>query len=120
MNSKPDHLQRHEWSALEAYVAGLLSRHRQKVAEVWLFGSKARGDFTSDSDLDVLIVLIEQDSQLRDEVRLIAARVSLEYDVLINTHVINCERWAALHRERAPYWQNVQRDGVLLLQAGVA
>jgi len=82
--------------------------------EVWFFGSRARGDFAPDSDYDVLIVLGNGDSQVRDDVRLLAARVSLEHDVLINTHVLSRERWETLAREKAPYWQNVQTEGVPL------
>jgi len=91
------------------------AKHRGQIAEVWFFGSRARGDYAPDSDYDVLIVLDSgDDSQVRDDVRLLAARVSLEHDVLINTHVLSHERWMRLAREKAPYWRNVQSEGVPL------
>lgn len=34
-----------------------LCKQRMNAAEVWLFGSRARGDFHADSDYDVLAVI---------------------------------------------------------------
>jgi hypothetical protein len=65
--------------------------------------------------LDVLVILSNGNHRSRDLVRLTAARVSLEDDVLINTHVLSQEQWRYLADQQTPYWQNVQRDGVLLL-----
>ena len=44
-----------------------------------------------------------------------AARVSLEYDTLLNTHIVTADRWAEMRRWAATLWLEVQRDGVLLL-----
>jgi predicted nucleotidyltransferase len=109
------HLTESEVRALQEYVHRLLTQQGPEVVEIWLFGSKARGDFDSDSDLDVLVILNNGNPQSRDLVRLTAARVSLEDDVLINTHVLSQEQWRSLADQQTPYWQNVQRDGVLLL-----
>lgn len=104
-----------ERRALQEYVHRLLSQQGQEVVEVWFFGSKARGDCDSDSDLDVLVILSNGSPQSRDLVRLTAARVSLEDDVLINTHILSQEQWRRLADQQTPYWQNVRREGVLLL-----
>jgi predicted nucleotidyltransferase len=109
------HLTESEVRALQEYVHRLLTQQGPEVVEVWLFGSKARGDFDSDSGLDVLVILNNGNHQSRDLVRLTAARVSLEDDVLINMHVLSQEQWRSLADQQTPYWQNVQRDGVLLL-----
>lgn len=84
------------------------------VVGVWLFGSKARGDFEADSDLDLLIVLDEADWNSRDRVHLLAARVSLEHDVLINTHLLSRAGWGRMARQNATLWQQIQRDGLPL------
>lgn len=109
------HLTEGEVRALNEYVHRLLAQQGPEVVEVWLFGSKARGDFDCDSDLDVLVILSNGNHRSRDLVRLTAARVSLEDDVLINTHVLSQEQWRYLADQQTSYWQNVRRDGVLLL-----
>ena len=99
---------------LVEYVKRCQAKHGARIVEIWFFGSRARGDYAPNSDYDLLIVLDDGDSQVRDDVRLLAARVSLEHDVLINTHILSRTRWERLAREQAPYWRNVQTEGVSL------
>ena len=87
----------------------------KQLIGAWLFGSKARGDFGPDSDIDLLIVIPDLDWSLWDEIRLTAARVSLEYDVLLNTHILDQPRWRAQTRYRDTLWREVQQDGVSLV-----
>jgi predicted nucleotidyltransferase len=79
---------------------------------VRLFGSKARGDFGPYSDVDLLIVIPELDWSLWDEIRLIAPRVALECDIVLNTHILDRSRWDAQMRFQGTLWRQVQRDGV--------
>ena len=111
MTRLPAHLQANEQAALQEFTARLFQEGDGRVVSVWLFGSKARGDFEPDSDLDLLIVLEDADWIVRDRVHLLAARVSLENDVLINTHLISRAGWARMARQHATLWQQVRRDG---------
>lgn len=109
-------LQGNEQAALAEFTARLLRQPEVRVISIQLFGSKARGDFGSDSDLDLLIILENADWVARDRVHLLAARVSLEYDVLINTHLLSHSRWISLSRQRATLWRHVQYDGIPLVE----
>lgn len=108
-------LQPHEIAALEACIGRLKARLDGQLVAAYLFGSKARGDFTSDSDLDVLIVLENVDGDIQDTIHLLGARASLEYDVLINTHILSRARWEEMARQQATLWREVQQDGVPLV-----
>ena len=109
------YLQGHERAAVSDCVGRLRQALEKQLVGVWLFGSKARGDFGPDSDIDLLIVIPELDWSLWDEIRLTAARVSLEYDVLLNTHILDQLRWRAQMRYQDTLWREVQQDGVSLL-----
>jgi len=109
------HLQPHEAAALKVCVERLMARLDGQLVAAYLFGSKARGDFASDSDLDVLIVLERVDGDIQDGVHLLGARVSLEYDVLINTHILSRARWEEMSRQQSTLWREVRRDGVVLI-----
>lgn len=111
----PVYLQINEQAALAEFTTRLLQQPDIHVVSIRLFGSKARGDFGSDSDLDLLVILENADWTVRDRVHLLAARVSLEHNVLINTHLLNHSDWINLSRRRATLWQHVQRDGILLV-----
>jgi predicted nucleotidyltransferase len=111
------HLTEQEQEAIATCVNRMYAELNGCIYAIILFGSKARGDDTADSDIDLLIVTATNDWQVDQTLRGIAAEVSLEYDVLFNTHIISHERWADMERRRATYWRNVQRDGIELRPA---
>jgi len=108
-------LQDNERLALAEYAGRLLTAASRRIQNIVLFGSKARGDAGPDSDLDVLVVVDRYDNQIDRLVTRTASRVSLEYDTLINTHIVTAERWAEMRQGAATLWRQVQRDGVPLL-----
>lgn len=58
------------------------------IERVIVFGSRARGDASPDSDLDVFIEIPKLDADLRQQIREIAWEVSLGEGVLISTFVV--------------------------------
>ena len=48
-----------------------------EILSIRLFGSKARGDFEADSDLDVLVLATHDEWQFRQAVSFLAADISL-------------------------------------------
>ena len=114
MSGDLSHLQTQERAALDECMARLIKALGTQLVGIWLFGSKARGDSEPDSDIDLLIVIPELDWSLWDQIRMIAARVSLEYDVLLNTHILDRSRWNEQGQYRGMLWRAVQQDGVRL------
>lgn len=103
-----------EQQALETLVQRLYKRYRSQIESVVLFGSKARGDAETDSDIDVMVVLTNDDPHLRSNVRRVAARVSLEYDLLISVRAVGRSHWKKLSRYRFPIYQAVLSEGIPL------
>jgi predicted nucleotidyltransferase len=108
-------LEEKEITAIERFADRLTKGLGKRVLDVRLFGSKARGDFAPDSDLDIFIVLDNSDWSAKDQIRFIAADISLEYDVLLNTHILSRQRWEELAYHRATLWCELERDGVSLM-----
>lgn len=82
-----------ERAAVQAFLDRLQRAYGRAVQLTMLFGSKARGDNGPGSDIDILMSVAEKCWPLRDAISTIAARVSLEYGVLIAPRVIGWERW---------------------------
>ncbi len=101
-----------EQLALRALIACLQLRFPGQLCDVLLYGSKARGDSTPDSDIDVLIILSEESEQIRHEILNIASQTSLEYDVLLSPHVIGEARFR--EKRDFTYYRNVARDAIQL------
>ena len=111
-------LQVFEKKALDEFVAKLEREFPCQVEQIRLFGSKARGDSEPDSDIDVLIIVRDEDWQLRNAISTVAARVSLKFNVVIGTIVIGVERWRQMGEERFTLYRNIEREGVVLHDRG--
>jgi uncharacterized protein (UPF0332 family)/predicted nucleotidyltransferase len=107
-------LQPNERVAVQTFIDRLRDRFGERVARTILFGSKARGDSGPDSDIDILIIVDADDWQSEEMVYGIASAVDVEYDVLLNAHLLTRERWEDFTRRRAALWLNIQRDGIEL------
>ena len=92
-------------------------RHRfeaiygDRMVNMFLFGSQARGDATFESDIDVMVVL-KGTVKPGDEIARtgeISAEISLKYDVVISCVFMSAERYDA---ERSPLILNVHREGI--------
>ena len=93
--SKPldDLLTPQEREAVDAFVEALQRQYPDRIRDVILFGSKARGDSHPDADIDLLILVDDDDWRFSHAISRIAARVSLKYDVLLGPRVIRQARW---------------------------
>ena len=82
-----------------------------RLVDVYLFGSRARGDHDPDSDIDVLIILDEIDSYAAD-LRLsgvATSRLSLEDGVTISRLLATRDSW---ERRDRPILQAIASEGI--------
>jgi predicted nucleotidyltransferase len=72
-----------EREAINAFVERLGKQYPDRVSQIILFGSKARGDSRPESDSDILLVADTDHWRLRHASSDIASDVSLTHSVLI-------------------------------------
>ncbi len=107
-------LQPHEQQAVADFLDRLQRRHPERVLQTMLFGSKARGDSTPESDIDVLIIVDQDDWRFSHAISDLAADISLEYDVLIAPRVIGRERWERMTERRSGLYRAIAAEGIPL------
>jgi len=89
-----------------------------KIYKIILYGSYARGDFTSESDVDVIILL----NCSKDEVKLYRKQISrmssriglqndIEISILLRDRVSYEEGMKVL-----PFYKNIDREGIILYE----
>jgi len=101
-----------EQSWLDTYRRELASRFGDLVEEIVVFGSKARGDATPDSDLDLLVVIRDGDWSVKDAVAEPGYTSSIGTAVVPSFMILTRQEWNQHARDRAPFWRTVTRDGV--------
>ena len=83
--------------------------------QVWLYGSRARGDAHEDSDWDILILLNKPfiTSQDEDDIAYPFVVTGWKNDMAVSPQLYTFEEWAA--RSFTPYHKNVEHDKMLIL-----
>ncbi len=87
----------------------------EPTARVIVYGSYARGEQRSDSDIDVLIVVDKPSLTLEEEKRIKYPLYDLEFETgqIISPFVVTAEDWEQRHRV-TPLYENIQREGIAL------
>jgi uncharacterized protein (UPF0332 family) len=106
------HLAPHEQALLAGFLSWLQEKWGDRIAHVWLFGSKARGDSDAESDVDVLIVARDADDVLREAVGDTAYDLSLAHGALLCEHVVSVRRFAQMRARQEPLYRNISREGI--------
>jgi len=91
--------------ALEAFLKELKDKFGDKIEEIIVFGSYARGDYDEESDIDVMIV----GDVSFDEVIDVSTKVLLKYGELISPIVISPEEF---RRRNDSFIRTVKREGI--------
>jgi len=106
--------------AVDSFVEELFDRYPERIRQMVLFGSKARGDSGTWSDIDILIVVDDDDWRFQHAISNVASNVSLEYDVLIGSRVIGEERWERMRQGRFGLYLNIASEGIPLADASIS
>ncbi|MFZ4543030.1 MAG: nucleotidyltransferase domain-containing protein [Saprospiraceae bacterium] len=92
-----------------------LVMEQEPHASVILFGSNARGDNSSDSDIDILILVDKERLSQADEKRVKYPLYDLEFESgqIISPIVFSRKDWESRHSV-TPLYANIKREGISL------
>ena len=107
-------LQENEISAIEATRERLLNRFGKRLKHLILFGSKARGEATAGSDLDLLVVIenLENPREARRQIIHDTCSIDLEHNVLLSPKAVDADYFR--DATAVPFYIRVKADGVRL------
>lgn len=85
---------------------------RFNLIELRLFGSKARGDSTSESDIDVMIEIAESNPDIRSQISDIIFEINLENDTFISTTIFSKKEIEDGPMGESPIYKIIHKEGV--------
>lgn len=106
---------------IKSEFGGFLSKVKQNVheidsgAQVWLYGSRARGDAREDSDWDILVLSPRKKLSFKDEERFMdhICDLIVETGQVVQLFAYGEEDWHK-HHSVTPFYQSIKSEGILL------
>ena len=103
-----------EREALAQFKAELRQLLEENLLTLRLFGSRARGEGTDESDLDVLVVLRSRDRVVCRRIVQAALDADLAYGVNLAPTIVTQAEYDRNREYRTPFYRNVEREGIAL------
>jgi predicted nucleotidyltransferase len=100
---------------LDAYCQVLKEQHPGVVARMVIYGSKARGDDHPDSDLDVLLIVMNEAAHLKRQLRRIGYELAATSDAVPSILAYTQDEWESRRESGSLFQQAVERDAVPVL-----
>lgn len=82
-----------------------------------VFGSKARGDFTEESDMDILVVVKKFEPVVMEKMAAISSGISIKEGILISPLVLSESEYKKNRYADTLFVRELDRDGVLIYGA---
>ena len=103
-----------ERRAIQEFTARVRARLGRELVALKLFGSKARGDDTPESDIDILVEVEGESRAIEDAVLDIAFEVNVAYDVYISPRVIARAVFTHPVWSETPFIRSLEQEGLPL------
>ena len=84
----------------------------EHIVEVYLYGSKARGDHNKDSDMDILVVSRNTDWRVSDSIRRVGYELDDDIDNRFSIQVIPENRIEYMKQNNLQFFKNFTADAM--------
>lgn len=85
------------------------------LVEIIFYGSKIRGDFDSESDIDLLIIVPHLTKDLKYRIIDIATEIELKYNTVFGLVIISEEKYKKSNLfKNSLYYKNIKNEGALI------
>ncbi len=108
----------------DVYLKEILNKIAERIVVVFndklnniiLYGSYARNENTSESDIDIMVLVNETEDKIReyeDSITDIMVDLSLEYEVVISIYTQNVQDYEK-QLKVLPFLMNIHKEGIII------
>lgn len=101
---------------IDEFITGVNDILGERVKKIILYGSYARGDYSKNSDIDIMILTDLTDDEIvkyRTQIWDFAYDIELDNEVMLSPLVKNIDKFN-YWLEALPFYMNVEKEGVVL------
>lgn len=96
-----------------AEFSNIVKRHlKNRLKKIILFGSRARGDYSNNSDYDFLVLTDKRDDKTKEYILEICIDILNKYDTLVSFILCDEKEWA--RKKKFPIGLNILKEGIEL------
>jgi len=114
MKKELQYLNRIEKRVLMSFVKELKEALGNELVSIKLFGSKVRGDFGRDSDIDIFILVKQKTFKIRDIIAGIEVDYDIKYGLPISTVLYSLYEYKKNEELGSFFFENVEKEGIPL------
>ena len=101
-----------ERQAIRVFSRRLKKALGKQLVSVLLFGSKAKGESSRESDIDVFILIRRKSISAEDKIAFVTASILNDYDILISPVSYDLHEQEVNVRMHSFFFENVEKEGV--------
>ena len=114
MKKSSGYLNKRETEVIGSFVKELKDKLGDEVLSIRLFGSKMRGDFHEDSDIDIFVLVREKTLDVRRKVSNLAADYIFDYDIPLSIALYDLFEYKKNKELGSFFFESVGKEGILL------
>ncbi|MFH1829545.1 MAG: helix-turn-helix domain-containing protein [Pseudomonadota bacterium] len=97
-------------------IEGAPKELRQSIIAVILFGSYARGDYSENSDIDLLVLISQSTKETDQGISAISSEAMAAggFDEFLSPIRMSLSHWVQLAGNGSPFYEEIQREGIIL------
>lgn len=102
---------------IDEFIENVNKVLESRVKKIILYGSYARGDYNKQSDVDIMILTdlsFKEIEDYRDKISDIAYDIELDTGIILSPIIKNIEKYNS-RVSFVPFYKNVEREGVVLV-----
>lgn len=101
---------------LQRLIPGLLNIFHGSINRIILYGSVARGTQTSESDIDIAVIVKDYTQDMHDTMTDFVVDLELEFDKVLSVLLIDYGKFKEWENVM-PFYKNVKKEGIQLWPA---